>query len=427
MRTAAPVIALILGVASACGSSSSPSSPAAPLTPELAALDPAACPASEPFDPAGFDAAYSEPHGVDAIGDRVFPLLTMLAADPAVRPAVDGDVLLAQFADRTRSGVASAVECAGDASCVSAAVRFSTDDVSAARARLVGQFGDAKSALVAGDLLPSGSFMRWAADPPADLVGAAWDDESAHLDELTQSYVLDLDASRLASLVSGVAAGRTEGDPWFAPLEALVIAGMRLDGRDEAARYEPLDSGENAAAVARIGTLDWSSFPFAAIVVPGEGPTDPRTVLSPLGKLRCDVAIERWKAGLAPFLMTSGGHVHPDRTKYSEAIEMKHYFMSTYGVPEDAILVDPYARHTTTNIRNTTRSLLHLGMPPDSAVLVTSDVGQSAYIAYLLAPRCERELGYVPWRGFKVLGPNDSCLRSSREVLFMDASDELDP
>ncbi len=214
---------------------------------------------------------------------------------------------------------------------------------------------------------------------------------------------------------------------WFEPLERLTVLAMRADGRDEAARYEPLAENENGAARARMATIDWSAYRFGAIVVPGQGPEDPDIELSPLGAQRCDVAVERWRAGLAPFLVTSGGHVHPDRTRYSEALEMKRYLMEHHGVPEDAIFVDPYARHTTTNIRNTTRMLLHYGLPPDTAVLVTSDVGQSWYMAWLLKPRCERELGYVPWRGAASLGPTDSCIRSSPEVLYLDASDPLDP
>jgi uncharacterized SAM-binding protein YcdF (DUF218 family) len=32
---------------------------------------------------------------------------------------------------------------------------------------------------------------------------------------------------------------------------------------------------------------------------------------------------------------------------------MKRSLMADYGVPENAILIDPHARHTTTNMRNT--------------------------------------------------------------------------
>lgn len=272
--------------------------------------------------------------------------------------------------------------------------------------------------------------MRWAVIPgesPEALVGAAYDDETLHLSELAAGYAFGLPPERLAPLVAGVASAASADALWFEPLEALAIAGLRADGRDEAVRYEPIDAGENAAALARLARIEWRAWRFGAIVVPGQGPEDPDTVLSPLGRQRCDVAVKRWQARLAPFLIPSGGHVHPDRTRYAEAIEMKRYLMEQYAVPEDAILVDPYARHTTTNVRNTTRMLLDAGMPPDTPVLVTSDLGQSFYIAALLKPRCERELGYVPWRGGAALGRTDSCLRPTPDVLYLDASDPLDP
>ena len=47
------------------------------------------------------------------------------------------------------------------------------------------------------------------------------------------------------------------------------------------------------------------------------------------------------------FLCVSGGFVHPIRTRFSEAIEMKHDLMTRFGIPANAIIVDPHARHTT--------------------------------------------------------------------------------
>ena len=43
----------------------------------------------------------------------------------------------------------------------------------------------------------------------------------------------------------------------------------------------------------------------------------------------------------APFILVSGGNVHPNLTPYNEALEMKMALMREFGVPENAILVDP--------------------------------------------------------------------------------------
>jgi hypothetical protein len=211
-----------------------------------------------------------------------------------------------------------------------------------------------------------------------------------------------------------------------------VLGGLEADGRDEAARYEPLADGENAAALARIRCIDFSKYPFAAIVVPGQGPTDFDHPLDPTGQIRADQAAARLAAGLAPLIALSGGHVHPDRTPYSEAIEMKQYLIATYAIPEAAILVDPHARHTTTNLRNVARLLYRYGVPVDRPSLVTTDEFQTAYIAaaganQVFGKRCLDELGYFPYRGLSKLDLLDDCWVPSVDSLYADARDLLDP
>jgi uncharacterized SAM-binding protein YcdF (DUF218 family) len=41
---------------------------------------------------------------------------------------------------------------------------------------------------------------------------------------------------------------------------------------------------------------------------------------------------------------------------------MKHDLIARLGIPAAAILVDPHARHTTTNMRNAARLLYRYGM-----------------------------------------------------------------
>ena len=144
--------------------------------------------------------------------------------------------------------------------------------------------------------------------------------------------------------------------------------------------------------------------------------------------LRCGLVAERYHAGFAPLIITSGGHVHPDRTPYSEAIEMKKYLMETYSIPEEAILVDPHARHTTTNLRNGSRLILRYGIPPERPVLVVTDLFQSLYIqGAMLAERCMNELGYHPFRVVESLGHTDTCMMLDPTSLHQDPRDPLDP
>src|SRR5580700_6746699 len=95
---------------------------------------------------------------------------------------------------------------------------------------------------------------------------------------------------------------------------------------------------------------------------------------------------------------------------------MKQYLMTMKGIPESAILVDPYARHTTTNLRNVSRELFRYGLPVDRPALVTSDIFQSLELSYPATPfdvSSESTLFYLPYRALTPLSPNDTCLLPS--------------
>ena len=150
---------------------------------------------------------------------------------------------------------------------------------------------------------------------------------------------------------------------FFQPSLRFALALMDANHRDEAGRLEPLESGENAAAVRRMRRVEWGRFQYSAIVVPGSGTDRLTWSFSPYGKARVALAARRFQDGKAPFIIVSGGYVHPNQTPYCEALEMKKSLIADFGVPADAILVDPHARHTTTNMRNAARLMYRYGMP----------------------------------------------------------------
>jgi hypothetical protein len=143
-------------------------------------------------------------------------------------------------------------------------------------------------------------------------------------------------------------------------------------------------------------------------------------------KLR--LAVRRFKAGLAPLIVTSGGYVSPAQTRFCEACEMKRELMRTYHIPERVILIDPFARHTTTNLRNTERLLFEAGAPLDRPILVVTTDYQSRYIeAPAFQERCRRELGYDCFTGFKRLDTFGTVVTLPLVSLHRDARDPLDP
>jgi hypothetical protein len=118
-------------------------------------------------------------------------------------------------------------------------------------------------------------------------------------------------------------------------------------------------------------------------------------------------------------VLVSGGFVHPAHTEFSEAIEMKRDLVGRLGVPAEAIIVDPHARHTTTNMRNAARLIYRYGAPFGKKAVVSTDPQQSSYIEGAdFAKRCVDELGYVP---YKILG------RTSRfDLEFLPVIDSLE-
>jgi hypothetical protein len=92
------------------------------------------------------------------------------------------------------------------------------------------------------------------------------------------------------------------------------------------------------------------------------------------------------------------------------------------------VIIDPHARHTTTNLRNAARLVLRYGFPPASPVLITSDAGQSAYISSKeFSERCQREMGHLPGTLGRRLSAFDQEFTPSVRALHADPTDPLDP
>ena len=222
--------------------------------------------------------------------------------------------------------------------------------------------------------------------------------------------------------------GRDETVSAFDPSIGLALALIDVNDRLDAIAFEPLNGGLNSGAFQHARTLDWSHYRYTAIIVLGAGPEDLLTPLSARGKLHVKVAAQRYFNGLAPFIIVSGAAVHPRETRYVEAVEMRRALIERYAVPADAIVIEPYARHTTTNLRNASRLLMSMKAPMDRDALVLSDprhidaVESSEFVA-----RNQRELGYQPGKVGQRTSPFDIAFRPSPDSARVDPLDPLDP
>lgn len=182
------------------------------------------------------------------------------------------------------------------------------------------------------------------------------------------------------------------------PLE-VAIRYLDINNRYEASDFEPLENGINASSYAAVHSTRWKEYPYSAIIVPGSGPQVKGETISPKCRVRCAYAAELYRQGKAPFIILSGGRAHPAMTDISEAEEMKRYLMEIYGVPEKALIAEPHARHTTTNLRNVARIMLSSGFPADKPAVITSTSDQLDSIqSDKFETRCIKEMFVYPCR-----------------------------
>jgi len=366
---------------------------------------------------------------VDGLSVRLFPVLGAVSRSSAWTHALDADRDVKALWQARAARIAA---CGATPACLVEAMLWTDQD----RATL----GHTLDRLGSSGRLPAPA-------PNADLgLAVAIDRELAGLNVILRVYGLG-SPGRYAAIDGPIFAN---GTPFFtdsvkvaidtaraasgAPPETLA-AGMRLalallDANDATAatRFDPLDRGENAGARAAAAHIDWSAYRYALLIVPGVGPEDSATTLSQRGKLHLLLAAQRYRQGLAPFILVSGSAVHPRGTRFVEAVEMRQALIARYGIPADRIILEPYARHTTTNLRNATRRMVALGIPIDRPALIVTDAEQSAYIeSPVFADRNRTELGYLPGTIGRRLSVYDLEFRPSRLSLRQDPRDPLDP
>jgi hypothetical protein len=381
------------------------------------------------------------------VQDKNFYVLSLMERTPAVTRALTQDPVLARMAAADQASLARCGAENGNSShCAIDALFFSDEQIEQAGKRLehLYETDDSVRQVVAGPMRRSGFFQLYAASSDKDLLIRAWVDAAHGIDRILNTYgrgnspgVPEIDAP---SFEMGSPAGRqllrgfvekashpSEG-LFFEPSLRLALLLLEVNHRDEAGRFEPLAAGENARTIRHLAAIDWAHYRYSVIVVPGRGPDEPGVSLAPGGRVRIELAAKEYREGMAPIILVSGGFVHPAQTPFCEAIEMKKALIADFGIPADVILIDPHARHTTTNLRNASRLIYRYGIPFDKPALITTDPEQSAYIeSGAFRIRSKDELGYLPYRHLTRLSPVDLSFLPEIDSLQHDSRDPLDP
>jgi hypothetical protein len=393
-------------------------------------------------DPQGYTAPFA-----DTLETRVFPLFAMLHAAPGWNAVLRADPDLARLA-AARAARIPPDSCTPAPQCLADAWLWTAADIAivSERLRVIMRDRTLATALVARHMRPSGRFARHAALDDADFLGAAWADAAEGINRVIAVYAkgepprypkIDagiFDVSRpeypqvLAAHGVSIAALPRADDTVFDPVQRYAAGLLMINERADAGAYRPLLGGANAATVRAVAATDWKVERHTALLVFGHGPEDAQSRTGVLGHIRMRIAADMFARRLAPFIIVSGGNVHPNRTPFNEAVEMKRLLIEQQGVPADRILIEPHARHTTTNLRNTARLLLAAGFPRDRPALVVSDHATIRYIASAeLTARNLREMGVQP--GSLAPGPDRFSLLFTPDpaAFHVEVADPLDP
>lgn len=393
-------------------------------------------------DPVGYVAPFA-----DTMEARVFPLPVMIRAATGWPKALAADPALVQLAAQ-RAARVPATGCTPAPQCLADAWVWTDADIALVDERLRALARDTRlvKSLIAAHMRGSGRFARHGKLADADFLSAAWRDTAAGMNRVIAVYakgmsprypkidaiIFDIANPDFANVLQaqGVAsaAKADRSDTLFDPPLRYAAGLLRMNERTEAAPFRPILGGENADAVSAVTATTWKDHPYPAMLVFGHGPEDAQSRTGVMGHIRLGIAAAMFKRGVAPFIVVSGGNVHPNRTPFNEAVEMKRLLIEQYGIPANRILMEPHARHTTTNLRNCARLLLAAGFPADRPSLIVSDHLTIKYIGSpLLAERSLEEMGVTP--GKIAPGPDQFTVLFTPDpaAFHVEPLDPLDP
>jgi len=385
-------------------------------------------------------------YGKDWIQSKNYLLLTLIQQNSQVMSLLKNDAELSKLAEKKRKDLVNSITDCKDATCFTGSVKFTDDEIKQVSSKLTAlcKPGSALEQLVKTELIPSYAYSLYKTTSPAELLVKAWEQDAAGINytievygegkkpnyPLIDSISFNTKARRYNTLLfdfnQTLAAEIKNSHLFFEPAMRAALLYLQINERQDPANYEPMAQTVNKAAVEHIKTTTWSKYPYSVILIPGAGPDEPEVALSAEGMLRCRLAVQEYRDGRAPFIMPSGGKVHPYKTKFCEAEEMKTYMVNVLHVPEYAIIMEPHARHTTTNMRNGVRLMYKYGIPADKPGLVVTDKSQTNAIL-VMAARCEKELKFVPYKLGKHLSDTEVEFFAVSEAMQINVYEPLDP
>ena len=387
--------------------------------------------------------------GQSFVQSKNYYLLTLFQEIPEVKKLLEKDSVLNTLAKIKAEGLISSLSaCNREASCYADKMKFSDQEIKLVGERLSKLYKreNALGDLITQHLIPSGTYILFQNLSPQEMLVKAWEQDAMGVNfaigvyaegkkpnyPLIDSVSFDTRDGRNSGLLYNTASlvgleNKKNTVSFFAPSLTCALRFIEMNEREQAADFEPMTETENKAAYQRVKTIKWDAFKYSVIVVPGAGPDIPTVALSAEGMLRCRLAAIQYRKGMAPYILVSGGKVHPYKTKYCEATEMKKFLIDKLKIPENAIIIDPHARHTTTNMRNAARLIYRYGIPFNKPGISCTTRGQSNMIGVTLIDRCLKELHEAPYRNGLRLSETEIEFYPLLEALHINPTEPIDP
>ncbi|MDI5950399.1 YdcF family protein [Flavobacterium yafengii] len=398
----------------------------------------------------GFELGYPSSKSNSLIQDKNFYLLTAIQNDKVVSQLLENNSVFKTIFNKQQQELSSKLNsCKDSLSCLIKGYQFKEKELESIEEELRLLMKDKKELqdFVKNNLRPSGKYENFKNLSDTELLLKAWQVCAKGMNRIMKVYGLG-EAPQYAKMDSVSYDVRSEfykgsifmwsdflhnkkpkgNRLFFQESLDLSLSLLYMNHRDEVARYEPLEEKENKKAIANLKQINFDAFDYASVLILGNGPENYQDRLSAIGKLNLQLGVLEYEAKKAPLIIVSGGHAHPFRAAYCEAIEMKKELMNIYHIPEENILIDPFARHTTTNLRNVSRLMIAYQMPLDKKSIVVTNANHSDYVGNPnFNARCMEELGYLPAIILKRLNSTTIEFVPKIESLHQNPIDPLDP
>jgi len=397
-----------------------------------------------------YDGRFKASQSNDVVQDKNFYLFTAIQDNPEITAFFEENAVLRTVFNTKDQQIENRLKVGKETpSYLVSAYFFSDEDIATIGQELSKsvQQTPVLKRFINENLRPSGKYENFKGLPDDKYLAACWNLCAQGMNRIFNVYGLGEAPSyaTMDSISYDVSSDYYRGALWMwsdmlqhkKPIENklffqrsldFALSLLYLNHRDEAARYEPLALKENQKAVSAIDSIDFKDYDYPAILILGNGPENYRDTLSAVGKLNLQLGVLEFQQKKAPFLIVSGGHAHPFRTPLAEAINMKKELMQRYHIPEERIIIEPHARHTTTNLRNATRLMIAYNIPIDRPSLVVTNNLHSQYTGDPpFAERCREELGYLPAVIEKRLNSTTLEFQPKIESLQQNPLDPLDP